>query len=198
MTPMTPAVRTVVTPQQAIDCLVEAHLTVMGEEPPGKLLEILCAQSALETAQWKAMWCYNWGNIRGQYHGAWTSFRAGEIEGGREVILQPGPENMFRAYPGASFGAEDFISFLGIASHPPEPNRYQAAWDAAVAGDVEGYCAGLRAGGYFTANPHAYLHALHSEEAFLEQVPMMIAYLHPYHEEPRTPTEPAPPPESEV
>lgn len=197
MTPMTPAVRTVITPEQAIQALVDAHEAVIGGEPPGPLLEILVAHSALETAQWKAMWCNNWGNIRGSWRGLWTSFRAGEIEGGHEVILDPGPDNMFRAYPDIASGAEDFVSFLGIASHPPEPNRYQAAWDAACRGDVEGYCAGLRAGGYFTASPHAYLVALHSEETFLEKLPAMQAYLRPIIGSERSPTDPAPAPEPE-
>lgn len=177
MTPMIPAKRTVLTPEDAMQFLIEAHEKCIGGEPGGALLWILSAQSALETAQWKACWNNNFGNIRGQWHGMWTSFRAGEIEGGHEVILEPGLNNMFRAYPDAETGAEDFVSFLGVASHPPEPNRYQYAWDAACRGDEAAYVEGLRRGGYFTASPDRYLAALRSEQAYLKAIPMMIAYL---------------------
>jgi hypothetical protein len=180
MNPMTPAVRTRLSPGDALDAIVDAHNSVVGGDPSDECLEILGAHSALETAQWQAMWNNNFGNIRGSFFGAWTSFRAGEIEDGHEVILEPGPDNMFRAYPNRVVGAKDFLAFIAIASHPPEPNRYAMAWEAAQNGDAAGYVYGLKQGGYFTANEDRYLKALRSEETFLAHLPFFAETLRPH------------------
>jgi len=166
---ITPAKRTVLEPLDAVSTLRDAFLTVIGVLPAPETLAILAAQSALETAKWKSMWNDNFGNIRGQYHGQWTSFRAGEnLPDGSEVILQPGPANRFRAYPSAALGAENYLEFLAIAGHPPNPNRYAAAWRGALDGDVIAFVRGLKAGGYFTANEARYLKAEQSLFAFTE------------------------------
>lgn len=171
MPKMTSALRTVLEPAEAMRVLRDAFLTTIGVIPAPSTLAILGAQSALETAKWKSMWCWNFGNIRGQYHGQWTSFRAGEnLPDGSEVILQPGPANRFRAYTTAALGAENYIEFLAIAGHPPNPNRYQAAWDAALDGDVVQFVRGLKAGGYFTAGEARYLSAEQGLFAFTERL----------------------------
>jgi hypothetical protein len=177
-------VRTIQLPPEALQTLSDAHVVVFGIDPSPELLGVVAAQSSFETDRWRAMWCWNYGNIRGAFQGRATSFRAGEIINGHEVFLDPGPENLFRAYPGAVTGAADFLRFLGTRSHPDRPNRYQPAWDAALQGDVEGFVKGLQAGGYFTANSTVYLRGVQAK----------ISALLPYLEA-RQPTEPAPPPE---
>lgn len=154
MRPMTPPVRTKATPEDVIDAFWHAHQRVIGGPCPVNLLTMLTAMSAFETDEWRAMWCWNLGNIRGTAPGTgeWTSIKgASEIENGREVFYDVGPDNKFAAYPNILASAEHVVRFLGTATKPPAPNRYQAAWDAAVAGDVDGFVAGMKAGGYFTA-----------------------------------------------
>ncbi len=171
---MTPPTRTPLSPASAISALWQAHQNVIGGPCPAALLEILAAQSALETGRWKSMWNWNFGNIRGHGpDGAWTSINgASEIIDGKEVFYGLGSDNMFAAYPDAVAGASGLVSFLGVASHPPKPNRYQLAWEAAIAGDVGKYCSELRANGYFTANLDLYAKGVRGTVEWLREGPM--------------------------
>jgi hypothetical protein len=153
---MTPAVRTVLSRVEAARAIRDACARVFGVVPAGETLAILVAQSALETGHWRSMWCWNFGNIRGSFQGAWTSFRAGEIVDGREIFLDAGPTNKFRAYASAGAGAEDFVRFLGTATRPGQTNRYAAAWAAALRGDALTYALELGRAGYYTANREKY------------------------------------------
>jgi hypothetical protein len=145
---------------------------VLREKPTEAWLNVLCAQSAFETDDWRAMHDWNLVNLRGSYQGVSTTFKAGELDAqGREVILPPGFNNPFRAYMGLGAAANDFVRFIFTQSSPDRPNRYAAAADAARAGDIEGYVRNLRGpnhdgswtikgqklGGFFTAVPHVYL-----------------------------------------
>jgi hypothetical protein len=146
---------------------------ILDEEPSTDWVNVLCAQSAFETAYWRAMHDWNTVNLRGSWHGSGVTFKgAGELdEHGHEVILPPGPGNTFRAYPGLRFATDDVVLFLFTQSRPDRPNRYAAAADAARAGDVAGFVKNLRGpnpdgtwtingerlGGFFTAVPHVYL-----------------------------------------
>lgn len=171
---MTPPQRTRATPEDMIHAIWQAHQDVIGGPCPVNLLELLVAQSALETGRWQSMWCFNCGNIRGHApDGAWTSIKgASEIENGKEVFYDVGPDNKFAAYRDAVDGARAFVRFLGTASHPPEPNRYQGAWDAAISGDVVGYCAELKKHGYFTANLEQYSQGVRGTRAWLRAGPI--------------------------
>ena len=172
--PMTPPVRTILSAAEAIDALWHAHQNVIGGPCPTSLLEILAAQSALETGRWKACWNFNFGNIRGHGpDGAWTSIKgASEIIDSKEVFYDIGPDNMFAAYHDRIAGAEGLVRFLGVASHPPKPNRYQLAWDAAIDGDVGKYCSELRANEYFTADLALYSKGVRGTVEWLKEGPM--------------------------
>lgn len=152
------AFHTPVTPLEACSYIFQAHVAVFGTEPEPPLLAMLVAQSAGETLRWKDMFCWDWGNISG--HGAggkWMLLRgAGETVNGHNVPRGGTEADAFAVWPDALSGAKALVSFLGLASHPPTPNRYQAAWDAAKRGDVAGYVLGLHNGGYMTATVPAY------------------------------------------
>lgn len=173
--PMTPPVRTLLTPQQALGACWQAHQNVFGGPMEQSLLGIITAQSALETGRWRSMWCNNAGNIRGfGPGGAWTSINgASEIIDGKEVFLGISAENRFAAYPDAVAGFEGLIRFLGTSSHPPAPNRYQWAWDAAKAGDVKRYCFELRKNGYFTADLDRYTTGVSDQYSWLLRGPLI-------------------------
>lgn len=159
---MIPPKRTRLTRRQARDALLDAFAKVTGEIPSPETLAILVAQTALETGQWRSIWNYNFGNIRGQAPppGGWTSFRAGEIIDGKEVFLEPGPHNKFRAYATAEDGARGFVEFLGVDSNGDGHNRYGKAWKAALEGDPEKFSLELANAGYYTANPTRYTKTL--------------------------------------
>lgn len=160
--PMTPPKRTKLDPIDAVTTLWFAHQNIIGGPCPMNLLKILSAQSAFETDTWRAMWNYNFGNLRGKTStGAWTSINgASEIIDGKEVFFGVGADNQFKAYPSAIAGAESLVRYLGVATKPPLPNRYLLAWDSAIAGDIGKFCAELRANGYFTANLAHYTHGV--------------------------------------
>lgn len=169
------AVRTPLTPLEAIDAIWHAHQEVIGGPCPVPLLEILSAQSAFETARWKALWNFNFGNIRGTGPGGeWMSIHgAGEIDAnGKEYFPPDGHENMFAAYRDRYAGAGGLVRFLGTASHPPAPNRYQRAWDAACAGDLAGFVRGIREQGYFTAGLERYTSGVRADLEWLRAGPM--------------------------
>jgi hypothetical protein len=167
------AVRTHLTPTEAIDAIWHAHNDVIGGPCPVPLLEILSAQSALETGRWKSMWCFNMGNLRGTGDGGeWMRIHgADEIIDGKRVTGAE-VEAGFAAYRERYSGARAFVRFLGTATKPPNPNRYAAAWSAATAGDVDAYCRELKAQGYFTADLGLYTNGVRGTVEWLRSGPM--------------------------
>lgn len=168
------AMRTPMTPGEVLDALVEAYSMEVGGEIPGRLLLALAAQSALETRQWRACWCWNFGNIRGTGDaGTMAIDNATEVIDGKEVKVPAG----FAAFSSKLAGARAFVRYLCVATHPPFQNRYQPAIDAATRGDLDGFVAGLKIAGYFTADERAYDMAEHSEADWLEKLQQMHAWL---------------------
>jgi hypothetical protein len=181
----TRAVRTPCTPTEALHAVWQAHQNVIGGPCPVALLELVTAQSALETGRWHSMWCWNMGNIRGKgSDGTITIAGADEIIDGHRVT-GPSVEAGFAAYRGLVDGAEALVRFLGTASHPGQPNRYQAAWDAACRGDVAGFVHGMKhpavGAGYFTADEALYARGVEGTLAWLRSsaVPEFLRYLSP-------------------
>lgn len=160
--------------EAAVACF-QAHQVVFGATIGRGLLCTLAAQSALETGRWTAMYEWNAGNVRGEGTAGRASIEgASEVIDGTEWFFRRGVwqtkagvaapadvaarlgDNGFAAFRNLTEGFERLIRMLGTASHPPKPNRYAAAWDAAERGDVPAYCAGLKAGGYYTADVGLY------------------------------------------
>lgn len=172
LAPMVPLVFESVAPDAAIDAIADAHNAVIGGEPSGATLLILGAHSALETAKWGRFPNFNFAGIRGEWMGQWTSFATHEVIAGRDETWTPSPSNRFRAYPTLQDGAEDYLRFLSA--------RFVAAWNAAVAGDTNGFVVALKAHGYFTAAEAGYLSAEKGEENFLADLPIIQAWLRRY------------------
>lgn len=179
-------------PEASVAC-IQAYERVFGKPPSRSLLVFLLAQSALETGRWKAMHCWNAGNIRGRGPGgAWTSIEgASEVVGGREVWFRGGVwrdklgavvtdltglshDNAFAAYKDPVDGFEGLIRFLCVASHPPKPNRYAPAVEAAERGDVAAYCHLLKhppsgQPGYYTADEELYRRGVQAQVVWVEE-----------------------------
>lgn len=152
-----------------------AHQDVIGGLCPIALLDILAAHVAFETADGKAINGENPGNVRGHGDAGSIAIKgADEIVNGHRVT-GPEVESGFAAYSSLREGCRAYVRYLGVATHPPKPNRYAAAWEAANRGDLAGFVKGIRhpddggagvlckgcgrvhMGGYFTADEGLYL-----------------------------------------
>jgi hypothetical protein len=103
---------------------VEAALLAAGA--PLGAVKILAAQSAHETAGWKGgMWNWNVGNLT----------TAGPY------VIQPGVTLHFAAYPNLAAGAKAYVDLLKSA-------MYSGAISLAEVGDLSGFVAALKRGGY--------------------------------------------------
>ncbi len=151
--------------EEAIESLHDAYVHVIDEQPTPESLNLLVAQTALETGQWKSIHHHNWGNVKAssRYRGLYTMFRCNENIDGKLVWFDPPHvQTRFRAYRSADEGAAEYVRFLAIDTTPNNgrPNRYEAAWDALEMGDLESYTRALKAAGYYTAGVGIYLRAM--------------------------------------
>lgn len=162
MAGMIPNQITPVTDDDLVKALAQAYKEVTGRGATKAQLGLMVAQVALETGgtgkgALHSIHNYNLGNIRGEYQGNWTSFRAGEIKDGKEVFLDPGAANKFRAYPSLADGAKDYVRML-----QSRPNW----WAGLQTGTTEGFAKGLSSfPAYFTANPITYANVLAERKA---------------------------------
>lgn len=162
--------RTPHTMTEIVTALWGAHQDVFGGPMPIALLQVLAADVAFETADGAAENGENPGNMRGHGDAGDTAIKgANEVVDGKLVIVEGG----FAAYSSLREGCRAYLRYLGVAAHPPKPNRYAAAWLAALVGDVPGFVHGIRhpddggvgkpcacgrvhMGGYFTASEDLY------------------------------------------
>lgn len=138
-------------PEQAARELAQAWRAEFGKPAPPGAVALLWAQWALETGRGRWMVDFNFAGVKGKAPGGgstlcWTS--EGADNDAHRV------RDRFRAYRSAQAGARDYIALLA--------RRYPDALDRARDGDAEGFVQALVRGGYFTSEPDAYLHALHS------------------------------------
>jgi Mannosyl-glycoprotein endo-beta-N-acetylglucosaminidase len=138
-------------PEQAAHELARAWRAVFGEPAPPGAVAVLWAQWALETGRGRWMVDFNFAGVKGKAPSGgsalcWTS------EGSDDAAHRE--RDRFRAYRNAQAGARDYIALLA--------RRYPGALERARDGDAEGFVQALARGGYFTAEPEAYLRALSS------------------------------------
>jgi hypothetical protein len=129
------------------------------------------AQIDLETAGGAKMWNWNVGNVKATdlWSGAFTCIKltevingetvhfwpAGEVDAAGAVVGQawkvpPGhPQTRMRAFATLEDGVRSWEQTLRRA-------RYASAWEALQAGEVGAFAAGLKKGGYFTADAGKY------------------------------------------
>lgn len=112
---------------------------------------VLLAQSALETGRWRAIHCWNLGNIK-HFEGdarCFTYFPTTEVVNGIvKHYAPPSPVCCFRAYASLDDGAADYLALL--------QRRFSAGWAAVIAGDPREFVRRLKAAGYFTAPEKTY------------------------------------------
>jgi flagellum-specific peptidoglycan hydrolase FlgJ len=122
-----------------------------GHAASAGTVDILTAQSCLETASGTKMLNYNFAGIKGHGPtGMMATYGTFEIIDGKRVDIKDG----FRAYGSLNEGADDYVALLR--------KRFPAAIAAAERGDVDGFAHGLKQAGYYTAAESDYAKALHS------------------------------------
>ena len=163
-----PKQRTPVTDALIVSTLADRYEGIVGGEMPHGLLGACAAQIVLETG--RKPWNYNPGNIRGTSpSGDWTTFEAGEIINGVEVILPEGAHNTFRAYLSWDLGVDDYLRLICLG-------RFAPAADKAAQEDYQGFVHELHRLCYFTAGENRYAHGVLSVETLLAKLPQMAAY----------------------
>lgn len=152
-------VRTVVDPEALAVELTAAWRALRDETPQRGSILVLMAHSALETGRWKSCHCWNLGNVKSKLDDGrdFTFFRCNEVINGKVVWFDPPhPFTRFRAFRTLREGALDHLAFLmGM-------KRYAEAWPFVLNPDPDAFVHALKAGGYFTADPGPYAHAVAS------------------------------------
>ncbi len=139
--------KTVPTIREWRDAISAAWKARTGRRPSLDALSVLFAQWSLETGRGEAMWCHNFGGIKG-YGGTSRHWRGDycmlptfeyDAKGKRYNIV-----DRFRSYPTMRAGADDYLAFLGRDS-------YRSAWARIEAGDPRGFARELKVRNYYTA-----------------------------------------------
>jgi hypothetical protein len=154
-----PDVVTPLDPRDVLSAFRQAFEDVTNTKPSKDAIALLMAQSALETGRWKAIHCFNLGNVKAatDYVGFYTMFRCNEVINGKTVWFNtPHAQTRFRAFVSLWDGARDHLEFLAMRP------RYAAAWKELLRGDVDAYVHALKTAGYFTANEESYREAVSS------------------------------------
>jgi phospholipase C len=127
--------------------------------PSVEALRIFCAHWCLETSHGRAMYCYNFGNMKagGEWTGGTTYFQGNELLGGGRVVwMDFGPTtdaaygllNRFQAYPDFETGITGYFTV--------KRDNFNDAYQAALSGDLDAFLDALERLHYFTAQSDSY------------------------------------------
>jgi|SRR5882724_212350 len=143
---------TPVTSAQMLEAVGQAWIARTGDTPARATVDLLLAQSALETGRWHSLMGYNVGNLKASSTAAeydYCYFTTREYVAGKwETFYPDDPVTRFRWYATLADGCADYLGLL--------QTRYAFAWDRVIAGDVDGFVHALKTNGYFTAPEAAY------------------------------------------
>ncbi len=137
-------------PQQKMQEVAGAVQSAAGQELSPEGLKILAAQSAHETRNGEAAPNNNMFGRKAVGKEKAETFTTPEGEGSNAHTER----QSFKAYDSIQQSVEDQVSLL--------KRKYPDAWHALQVGDVDGYVAALKDGGYFTGNETLYLNSVKS------------------------------------
>jgi hypothetical protein len=138
---------TPITATELASALVAAWRSLFGHVPSRRSILVLLAQSAHETAEWRAVHCFNIGNVKSIEGDGYdyTYFRCRERIDGRDVYLEPPhPATRFRAFRTLAEGTIDHLAFL------KGRRRWARAWEAIERGSPAEFAVALKTAGYYT------------------------------------------------
>jgi hypothetical protein len=139
--------------------LSNAFKAAEGKKPSEKVLSLLLAQWALESANGKAIHNYNLTNIKRNSGDLYYQFfRCSEMVDGKKVFYDPpSPQCAFAAYKTPVDGAKAYIRVLKKRPH---------WWAGLLSGDVNTFNTALStAPVFYTASPALYLKELQDRAA---------------------------------
>jgi hypothetical protein len=157
----------------------------LGRDPSLEVLALALAKCALETGRFRAIWNWNFGNIKAgpKYPGMFTCIELNEVlrEKGRDVVVwfspegkldkkggkvvaersavPPGhPQTRMRAHANEFDGAMRYAEFM----HRDAAGNVRPMWKALLLGEPVAFVRAMKAAGYFTAPEAAYAKAVGS------------------------------------
>jgi hypothetical protein len=153
----------------------------LGRDPSLEVLALALAKCALETGRFRAIWNWNWGNIKAgpKYPGNYTCIELNEVLGGKVVWFSPEgrldkkggkvvgelhsvppghPQTRIRAHVNEFDGAMRYAEFL----HRDAAGNVRPMWNALLLGEPIAFVRAMKAAGYFTAPEAAYAKAVGS------------------------------------
>jgi len=141
--------KTVMSSDDAVKAISRAFQKSVGKAPSPSVLNMLAAQSALETGNWQSMYHYNFGGIKAQASDPYVQvFDTTEVINGVTVPMK----QTFAAHTNADDGAAHYVATL-----KSRPNW----WSGAMTGSPLGFAQGLSSSpAYFTASPSSYAQGL--------------------------------------
>lgn len=141
--------KTIVSPDDALKAISKAYQKSVGKVPSSDVLNVLAAQSALETGRWQLMYRYNFGGIKAQPSDPYVQvFDTTERVNGVTVPMK----QTFAAHTNIDDGAKHYVDTLKSRAN---------WWAGAMTGDPLGFAKGLASSpAYFTADPAAYAQGL--------------------------------------
>jgi hypothetical protein len=147
---------TPLTIDQAAQALAAGYQTVSGQAPPQAVLDLLMAQSGLETGNWAKLPNYNFGGIKMTAGTPYVqAFITPEGAGAAQKLYVLG----FAAYQSAADGAAAYVRVLEARA---------PWWTGLQSGDPETYVNALVSipgAHYFTGDPTAYLAGIRAKIA---------------------------------
>jgi hypothetical protein len=170
-----PAKITPTAPAAVAEAILTAYQALYSRLPNQKALQILMAQSALETGHWKAIWCYNLGNSKSSQQFTHTYFACNELLYDKTLkkmryvwFYPPGDarRNGHERPPAEHDVQTRFRAFRNLAEGTLHHlrlvvgGRYAPAYAKAVQGDADGYSRELHRLGYYTAPVDHYTRVL--------------------------------------
>jgi len=183
-----PAQKTVVTPSEVADALVDAWRLRFGKDPRRESLLVLLAQWAFETGRGKSMWNYNMGNQKGKPDGSdgcsWTFFACNEllpVKQANALFAKAGPRRdggpgnnvaitatkgdtatvwFYPDHPACCFRAYRTLQGGAVDYLKLLHKRFASAWPAVEAGDPAQFSKLLKAARYYTAEEEHYTRSL--------------------------------------
>jgi hypothetical protein len=148
-------VKTDVSEPQMAAAIIDGWQQLFGTKPVKEQVALILSQNSLETANRKAMWNYNVGNLTTDGKGPQDFFDDLATDEQTAPGVWKKMNLKYRAYPSLVDGVVDYLRLLSS-------KHYSDAWQHIINPDPVAFSKALHAGGYYTANEAPYTKSLKS------------------------------------
>jgi hypothetical protein len=160
---------------EAAEAMKGALRNEIGSAPTRECLALALAKSALETARWRSIWNWNYGNVKAgtTYVGQYCCFELNEVLDGKVVWFGPKgrlsgkggtvvaeacddppghAQTRMRAYANRFDGAFSYVDFMVRGAG----GRFAGAFNFMKVGNAAGMCHEMKLKRYYTADEGQY------------------------------------------